>query len=249
MFAPLVARAVVVGMEDAVHDGVAEHHVGVRHVDLGAQHLGAVGELAGAHAAEQVEVLLDAAVAVGAVLAGGGHGAAPLADLVEGLVVDVSQAFLYQKFSPLIELLEVVGGIMFLRPVEAQPVDVLLYGVDVLGVLLDGVGVVEAQVRLAAVLLRQSEINAYRLGVADVQVAVGLGWKTGLDGSVLALTEALFNNLFQKIKLLLRGVGLFHNKLNIYFLYLLLCIKPNNKDTQFHRHGKIFFSTLCNIRK
>ena len=220
--APLVARAVVVGMEDAVHDGVAEHHVGVAHADLGAEHLAAVLELAGAHAAEQVEVLLDAAVAVGAVGAGGGHRAAAGADLVERLVVDVRQTLLYQQLGPLVELLEIVGGVVLLRPVEAQPVDVLLYGVHILGVLLDGVGVVEAQVRLAAVLLSQSEINAYRLGVADVQVAVGLGWKTGLDGSVLALAEALFNNLFQEIKLSFGSVGLFHNKLSILSLSIIL---------------------------
>jgi hypothetical protein len=43
---------------------------------------GAVGELAGAHAAEEVEVLLDAAVAVRAVRAGLGQRAAVLADLL-----------------------------------------------------------------------------------------------------------------------------------------------------------------------
>ena len=42
----------------------------------------AVGELAGAHAREQVQVLLDGAVAVGAVLARLGQRAAVLADLV-----------------------------------------------------------------------------------------------------------------------------------------------------------------------
>ena len=228
-------------MEDAVHDGVAEHHVGVRHVDLGAQHLGAVGELAGAHAAEQVEILLDAAVAVGTVLARRRHRAAALADLVEGLVVDVSQAFLYQKFSPLVKLFEIVGSIVLLGPVEAQPVDVLLYGVDILGVLLDGVGVVEAQVGLAAVLLRQTKINAYRLGVADVQVAVGFRRETGLDASVLALAQALFNNLFQKIKLSFGSVGLFHNKLSILSLSIILMTQSKYKDTQFVRNGKIIF--------
>ena len=216
--APLVARAVVVGMEDAVHDGVAEHHVGVRHVDLGAQHLAAVGELACTHAAEQVEVLLDRAVAVGAVLARRGHRAAPLANLVEGLVVDVSQTFLYQEFGPLVELLEIVRGVVLLGPVEAQPVDVLLDGVDILGVLLHGVGVVEAQVGLAAVLLRQSEINAYRLGVADVQVAVGFRRKTGLDRGVGAILQTLFDNLLKKIKLLFRSVAFFHNNLSIFLL-------------------------------
>ena len=61
--APFVARAVMLGVDDAVHDRVAEQHVGVCHVDLGAQDLFAVGEFALLHALEQVEVLLDGAVA------------------------------------------------------------------------------------------------------------------------------------------------------------------------------------------
>ena len=230
--APLVARAVVVGMQDAVHDGVTEHHVGVRHVDLGTQYLAAVGELAGTHAAEEVEVLLNAAVAVGTVLARCGHSAAALTNLVKGLVVDISQAFLNQQFSPLIELLEIVRCIVLLGPVEAQPVDVLLDGVHIFGVLLHRVGVIETQVGLATVLLCQSEINAYRLGVADVQVAVGFRRETGLDGGVGAVAETLFDNLFKKIKLSFGSIRLFHNKLNIYILLNRIHIKGSYKDTK-----------------
>ena len=219
-------------MEDAVHDGVAEHHVGVRHVDLGAQHLAAVGELAGAHAAEEVEVLLDAAVAVGAVLARCGNSTAALANLVEGLVVDICQAFLNQELGPLVELLEIVGGIVLLGPVEAQPVDVFLDGVYILCVFLHGVGVVETQVGLAAVLLCQSEINADRLGMADVQVAVGFRRKTGLDGGVLALAQALLDNLFKEIQLPLGSIGLFHNDL-IYIIFIMYTyIKTISKNTK-----------------
>ena len=56
---PLVARAPVVAAADAVHHRIAQLHVLVLHVDLGAQHARAVGELAGAHPPEQVEVLVD----------------------------------------------------------------------------------------------------------------------------------------------------------------------------------------------
>src|SRR5262249_8865062 len=54
-----------------------------------------------------------------------------------------------------------------------------------------GVGVVEAEVTLAAVLLRQAEVQADRLGVADVQVAVGLGGEAGVDARAEA-AAALF---------------------------------------------------------
>ena len=59
--APRVARAVVVGRADAVERRVAQVDVRRRHVDLRAQGACAVGELAGAHPAEQVEVLLGGA--------------------------------------------------------------------------------------------------------------------------------------------------------------------------------------------
>ena len=51
--APLVAGAVMVGVEDAVHHRVAQVEVGRGHVDLGAQRAGAVGELAGPHASKR----------------------------------------------------------------------------------------------------------------------------------------------------------------------------------------------------
>jgi hypothetical protein len=54
----------------------------VGHVDFGPQHPGAVGEFAGAHALEQIQVFLHAAVAVGAVRTRFGQGAPVLADLV-----------------------------------------------------------------------------------------------------------------------------------------------------------------------
>ena len=68
--APFVACAMMMSVKDAIHDRVAEHHVGVSHIDLGAEHLAAVLKLASAHAAEEVEVFLYRAVAVRAVLSG-----------------------------------------------------------------------------------------------------------------------------------------------------------------------------------
>ncbi len=66
-------------------------------------------------------------------------------------------------------------------PVKAQPVDILLDGVHILGVLLGGVGVVHAQVAQAAEALGGAEVDGQRLAVADVQIAVGLRRKTGVD--------------------------------------------------------------------
>ena len=104
------------------------------------------------------------------------------ADLVGRERVDVGQPSPDQLLGALIELLEVVGGVVLaVAPVEAEPADVLLDGVDVLDVFLDRVGVVEAQVAAAAELGGDAEVEADGLGVADVQVAVGLGRKAGDD--------------------------------------------------------------------
>ena len=69
-------------VQDAVEHRVAQIDVARCHVDLGAQHARAVRKLAGAHAAEQVEVFLHAAVAERAVLAGLGQRAAVDAHLL-----------------------------------------------------------------------------------------------------------------------------------------------------------------------
>ena len=66
----------MLGVQDAVEHRVAQIDVARRHVDLGAQHARAVGKFAGAHAAEQIEVFLDAALAERAVLARLGQRAA-----------------------------------------------------------------------------------------------------------------------------------------------------------------------------
>ena len=80
-------------------------------------------------------------------------------------------------------LLEVFGGVVIaVAPVVAQPVDVVLDGLDEFLALLGGVGVVHAQVVQAAELLGDAVIDAQRLDVADVQTAVGLGRETGVYG-------------------------------------------------------------------
>ena len=123
---------------------------------LRAQDAGAVRELAGAHAREEVEALLRRPVAPRAVAAGLGERAAVLADLVGGEVVHVGLAGLDEVDGPLVELLEVVRGeVEVLAPVEPQPADVGLDGVDVLLLFLHRVGVVEAQVAAAAELARR----------------------------------------------------------------------------------------------
>ncbi len=113
-----------------------------------------------------------------------------LADLVGREVIDVRLARFDQRDGPLVQLLEVVRGEeQVLAPVVAEPAHVGLDGVDVLLLFLLGVRVVEAQVAAAAELLGNAEVEADRLGVADVQVAVRLGRKASHDHRVPALAD------------------------------------------------------------
>ena len=183
---PLRAGAVVRLLLDAVDHGVAEVDVGRGHVNLRAEAAAAFVELALAHALEEVEVLLDAPVAVGARGARLGRDAAVLLPLLLREVADVGLAGADEGLGELVHLVEQVRGVEeAVAPVEAEPAHVLLDGADVVLVLLGGVGVVHAEVALAAEELRHAEVDADRLGVADVEVAVGLGREARDDGAVV----------------------------------------------------------------
>ena len=73
------------------------------------------------------------------------------------------------------------GGLAELGPVKTEPFHRVDDAVDVFGVFFFGVGVVKAQVAHAAVVTRQAKVDADALGMAHVQVAVGLGREAGAD--------------------------------------------------------------------
>jgi len=215
--APVVAGAEVVTVADAVHDRVAQGHVLALHVDLRPQDARSVRELAGLHAPEQVEVLLDAAAAVGALRALLAE-AAPLGRDGLGVgVVHVGESLADQVLGPGVQLAEVVGGVQQPRRVETQPFDVGDDRFDVLRLLGVGVRVVEAQVADAPELLRRPEVDRDGLGVTDVQVAVGLRREPGLDPSAVGLLlvvpandvadEVVGNGLGHGRKVITPGVG------------------------------------------
>ena len=86
-----------------------------------------------------------------------------------------------------------------LAPVEAEPAHVALDRVDIFLLFLGRIGVVVTQIALSAELLGDAEIQADRLGVADMQIAVGLGRKAGDDRLVPARCEIGPHNVADKI--------------------------------------------------
>ena len=200
--APLIARAVMLGMCDAVDDRVAHDEIRRRHVDLRTQHLLAVGKLPRLHAREEVKVLLDAAVAVRALLARLRQRAAICLDLLSREVIDIGKPLLDQRDRKVVELVKVIRRIeLAVAPAEAQPADVLLDGVDVLCILFRRIRIVKAQVAEAVVVLGQAEVQANRLGVTDVQVAIRLRWEARVDAlRVLAVLEVFFDHVLNEIR-------------------------------------------------
>ena len=79
-------------------------------------------------------------------------------------------------------LLEVVARVQLFVPLEAEPLDVVLDGLDVLDVFGERVRVVEAQVAPPRELLGDAEVQADGLRVTDVQEAVRLGRKARVIG-------------------------------------------------------------------
>jgi len=153
--APRIARAVVRCLQDAIEDRVPHEQVGVAHVDLGAQDAVPLLELPGTHAAEQAQILLGGAGPIRGVRARDTGTSALCADLIDREVVDVRVAGLDESLPVRVELLEEVGGVVLaILPVEAQPPDVVLDGVDEARLLLARVRVVEPQVAEPAVLGR-----------------------------------------------------------------------------------------------
>ena len=96
------------------------------------------------------------AVAIGALLAGLGEGAALLANLVGRQIAHVRLAGFDQLHGPFIKLAEIIGCVKHpVFPIAAQPARVFDDGIDVLGFFLGRVGVVEAKIAFAAEFLRR----------------------------------------------------------------------------------------------
>ena len=176
----------------------------MRHVDLRPEGHRSLGVLALAHLLEEPKILFHRTIPIGAVCPRLGERPLLRCDLLGGLLIDIGQPPLDQVDRKVIELLEVVAGVVDIAPVEAEPLDIPQDRIDILLVLLDGVGIVEADVADPAILLGDAEVHTYRLGVSDMEVAIRLRGKSRLDASVVeSLPEVTLHDLLYKIERLL----------------------------------------------
>jgi hypothetical protein len=140
------------------------------------------GSNARAHAGEQIEILLHGSVAPGALPARLRECAPVFADFFRGEVVHIGQPLADEHHRIFIDAFGIVGTVeQAVSPIEAKPVDVFHDGVHEFHILLGGVRVVETQVAQAAIFFRCAEIDDERLGVPNVQIAVGFRREAGVD--------------------------------------------------------------------
>ena len=239
----LLADVWMLGVQDAIHHRIA--HVEIRrvHVDLGPQRARAVRKLADLHATKEIEIFRNRTMAIRTFLAAL-EIAAILGDLLRRQIADISLAGLDELLGPLIKLLEIVRGVIQSIPLEAEPAHVFHDRIDVLDVFLDRIGIVEAQIALAAILGGETEVEANRFGMADVQIAVRLRRKSRVNA---ALERARLAMLVDDFLNEVAGRGrLFRRFLRVRLRLALLAFPrircghdfPTSIGTQAPAHGK-----------
>jgi len=82
--APLITRAMVLSVQNAVHNWVAQVEVRRCHVDFSPQRARAIWKFTGTHAPEKIQIFLHRAVTVGALPTWLGERAAVFTHLVWG---------------------------------------------------------------------------------------------------------------------------------------------------------------------
>ena len=96
VYLPLIASAVMWVIYNTIDDRIAEVHIRACHINLGTQHHTALLNLAICHLHKEVEILLDGAVAIGAIDTCLCRCALLLGNLLRGLLVDICLALLYE---------------------------------------------------------------------------------------------------------------------------------------------------------
>jgi len=86
-------------------------------------------------------------------------------------------------------------------PVEAQPPNILHDGINIFLLFPGGIGVVETQVTEAVVIVGQTKIQAYRLGMSYMQISVWFRGETRMHTAiVLVIADILFYDAFNEVQ-------------------------------------------------
>ena len=125
--APLVARAIMMGVSDSIQDRIAHDHVRRRHVDSGPQDMRAVLKLAGSHPRKEIETLADRPVPIGTLATVLGNSPSVLANLAFSRAVNVCLPTLDELYRVVVQPLEVIRGVeRRITPIKAEPANIIL---------------------------------------------------------------------------------------------------------------------------
>ena len=157
--APLVTGVVVGHVGHAVDARLPHVDVGGAHVDLGAQHLLAVGVFALTHLFKKLKILFYSTVSVRALFTWLCKSSSVLTNLVCSQVADKGLAFLNKLHCCLIHLIKIIRcKEKSVFPVCTKPFHVSLDGLYKFGFLLCRVGIIKTEIEFSVVFLSQSII-------------------------------------------------------------------------------------------
>ena len=201
--APFASRPVMLRMVDPVYDRITHIEIAGSQVDPCAQGHPSILKFSSPHTFEQVQAFFFGPVAVGT--CGRRRQISPHGFHLFGRqFADIGEPFLNQLQRPLIHSFKIIGGkIKPILPIIAQPTDIFLDGIHILHVFFCRVGIVHSQIANPAEAFCRAKIDIYGFGMANMQVAVRLGWETGVHPHAFtssAGTNVLLNEFIDKIR-------------------------------------------------
>ena len=149
---PLVAGTDMGDVQYTIDQWVTEQHIGVSHINLRPQYECSRLALTAVHEFEEFQILFYRAITERTVGTRTCCRTLLLGNHLSTLFIDVCTSLLDKPYGKVPKFLEIVAGIVDICPLESQPLDIALNIFDILGILLDGVGVVETEVTDAIVL-------------------------------------------------------------------------------------------------
>ena len=216
--APGLAGIVMRRVHDAVKHRIAHVHVRRCHVDLCPQDTLTLLEFTTAHLFKQCEILLNRAITISGMRSGSGEIATLDPHFLGRLVFHIGLAGLDQMHCAFMEKPKVIAReIEIIAPIKAQPANITLDALDILGLLLLRVRIIEPQMTFCAgfyILLRNAEVQANRLRMPDVQVAIRLGRETRDRRGVHTACKILRNDVADEVAFM-DWIGFGHGKLKL----------------------------------
>ena len=175
--APFVAEMVMRLMKYPVKRRIAHVYIGRRHIYFCTKRAAAIGKFAVFHAFEKIEVLFDAAVAVGTVDAGLGKCAAVFPNLIFVEITNVGLALFYEFNGQLIAGIKIIAAVADLIPFETEPADILFNCIDVFDIFLSWIGVVKAKITFSPEAFSSGKVYPQSFCVSDMKITVGFRWE------------------------------------------------------------------------